>query len=214
MLLAELGPQPTDVDVDRAGAAVVLVAPHPRQQDLAGEHLAGVLREELEQLVLHVREVERATGDRCLVGLEVERQLAVLDELGARRPPRAPQQVADPGVQLARVERREAEVVVQLVSQFQLAQLGAREQQQQWADRVVALAQGPAERPSRLQIVIGADEGAGPTVGRFESVCRLDRAGGAPLVTAEVERLGQFGGWRVGEDEQWFHGRSGHSERR
>src|SRR5687768_11540272 len=35
VLLAELGPQPPDVDVDRAGAAVVLVAPHPRQQDLA-----------------------------------------------------------------------------------------------------------------------------------------------------------------------------------
>ena len=42
VLLAELGPQAPDVDVDRAGAAVVLVAPHPREQRLAGEHLAGV----------------------------------------------------------------------------------------------------------------------------------------------------------------------------
>ena len=29
VLLAELGPEAPDVDVDRAGAAVVLVAPHP-----------------------------------------------------------------------------------------------------------------------------------------------------------------------------------------
>ena len=29
VLLGELGPQPPDVDVDRAGPAVVLVAPHP-----------------------------------------------------------------------------------------------------------------------------------------------------------------------------------------
>src|SRR5688500_8741524 len=29
VLLAELGPQAPDVDVDRAGPAVVLVAPHP-----------------------------------------------------------------------------------------------------------------------------------------------------------------------------------------
>ena len=29
VLLAQLGPQASDVDVDRAGAAVVLVAPHP-----------------------------------------------------------------------------------------------------------------------------------------------------------------------------------------
>ena len=59
VLLAELGPQAPDVDVDGAGAAVVLVAPHPRQQRLAGEHLARVGGEELQQLVLHVGEVER-----------------------------------------------------------------------------------------------------------------------------------------------------------
>ena len=74
VLLAELRPEAPDVDVDRAGAAVVLVAPHPAEEDLAGEHLAGVLGEELEQLVLHVGHVERPPGDGRLVRLEVERR--------------------------------------------------------------------------------------------------------------------------------------------
>ena len=72
MLLAELGAQSADVDVDRARAAVVLVAPHAREQLLAGEHLAGMRDEELEQLVLHVGEVERLAVDRGLVRLEVQ----------------------------------------------------------------------------------------------------------------------------------------------
>ncbi len=40
VLLAQLGPQPADVDVHRAGPAVVLVAPDPAEQRLAGEDLA------------------------------------------------------------------------------------------------------------------------------------------------------------------------------
>src|SRR5688572_12782544 len=47
VLLAELGPQPADVDVDRPGASVVLVAPHPVEQHLPGEHLARVLARNL-----------------------------------------------------------------------------------------------------------------------------------------------------------------------
>ena len=43
VVAAELGPQTTDVDVDRAGAAEVVVAPHLLQQLLAGEDPARML---------------------------------------------------------------------------------------------------------------------------------------------------------------------------
>src|SRR4051812_16227535 len=111
VLLAELRPQPPDVDVDGAGPAVVLVAPHPGQERLAREDLAGVGGEELQQLVLHVGQVERASIARRLVGLEVEHELAVLDELGPRPPAGAPEQVLQPRLELAGLERAEAEVV-------------------------------------------------------------------------------------------------------
>ena len=82
VLLAELGPQATHVDVDGAGAAVVLVPPHPLEQLFAREHFAGVRDEELQQLVFHVREVERLAVHRGLVGLEVQHELAVRRDLG------------------------------------------------------------------------------------------------------------------------------------
>ena len=59
VLGAELGPQPPDVDVDRAGAAEVVVAPDLLQQLRPGEDPARVLGEELEQLELLEGEVER-----------------------------------------------------------------------------------------------------------------------------------------------------------
>src|SRR2546423_9267985 len=59
VLLAELGPQPPDVDVDGSRAAVVLVAPDACQKRLAREDLSGMGGEELQQLVLHVGQVER-----------------------------------------------------------------------------------------------------------------------------------------------------------
>ena len=130
VLLAELGPEPPHVDVDRARAAVVLVAPHPREQLLAGEHLARVRREELQQLVLHVREVERPVAERGLVGLEVEHEVAVLDDLGPRAPTGAPEQVAQPRLELLRVERREAEVVEEVLAQLELGELRAADEQQ------------------------------------------------------------------------------------
>src|SRR4029453_4241563 len=110
VLLAELGPEPPDVDVDGAGAAVVLVAPDPGQQGLAGEDLARGLGQELEQLVIHVGGVEGPAVDEGLVGLEVEDQRVVLDQLGLHPAARAPELVAQAGFQLPGVERREAEV--------------------------------------------------------------------------------------------------------
>src|SRR3954463_15144011 len=131
VLLAQLRPQAPDVDVDGAGAAVVLVAPHPAEQRLAREHLARMRREELQQLVLHVGEVERLALDGGLVGLEVEGELAVLDELRAGAPTRSPEEVLEPGLELARVERREAEVVEQIVAQLEIAELRAGHEEQQ-----------------------------------------------------------------------------------
>ena len=64
VLLAELGPQPPDVDVDGPRPAEVLVSPHPRQQHLTGEDLSRVSGEEAQQLVLHEGEVERTTRRR------------------------------------------------------------------------------------------------------------------------------------------------------
>ncbi len=89
MLLAELGPQTPDVDVDRPRAAVVLVAPDPAEQRLAGEDLARVRGQEAEQLVLHVGQVEDPPGDGGLVGLEVELQRPVLDERRCASPARS-----------------------------------------------------------------------------------------------------------------------------
>src|SRR5687768_1180273 len=111
VLLAELGPQAADVDVDRPRPAVVLVTPHAAEQDLAREHLAWVRGEELQQLVLHEREVERPPRDRRLVRLEVEHELPVLHQLGPRARARPPEQVLQPRLELAGMERVEAEVV-------------------------------------------------------------------------------------------------------
>src|SRR5439155_9905304 len=70
VLGTQLGPQPADVDVDRARAAVVVVAPDLLQQLGAGEDPAGVLREELDQLELLEGQVEHpATHLRGVGGL-------------------------------------------------------------------------------------------------------------------------------------------------
>ena len=206
MLLAELGAEATDVDVDRAGAAVVLVAPDPAEQRLAGEDLARVLRQELEQLVLHVREVERLTVDDGLVGLEVEHEVAVLDELGCGAEAGAPEQVAEPGLELAGVERIEAEVVVELVAQVELVEAVAADQQEQRLDGQVALADGPAQGPGRIALLVDDDDGAAPAVvGRLADGDALV-GHGLPGVAAQVEQAGQLRRRRIGVDEQRFHG--------
>jgi len=67
---AELGPQAPDVDIHRAGAAVVVVAPYFGQQLLPREDAAGVLGEVLEQLEFLERQVEcRAVDARRLACL-------------------------------------------------------------------------------------------------------------------------------------------------
>ena len=60
---AQLGAQPADVDVDGARAAGVAVAPDAREQLLAREDLPRALGQELEQLELLARQLERAAAE-------------------------------------------------------------------------------------------------------------------------------------------------------
>src|SRR5206468_359400 len=76
VLGAELGPQPPDVNVDRAGAAEVVVAPYFLQQLRAGEDPPRVLGEELQQLELLEGEVEHAAAQAGRIGGLVDGQLA------------------------------------------------------------------------------------------------------------------------------------------
>ena len=78
---AELGAQTADVDVDRACAAEVVVAPDLLQQLLAGEDPAGVLGEELEELELLEREVEGAVLELGGVGRVVDDEAARGDDV-------------------------------------------------------------------------------------------------------------------------------------
>src|SRR5439155_97155 len=118
---------------------VVLVPPHARQERLAREDLAGMRCQELQQLVLHVREVEWLALAGGLVRLEVEHELAVLDELGASASPCSPEEMLQARFELARMERREAEVVEHVVAQLEVVQLRARHEQQQRLEREITL---------------------------------------------------------------------------
>src|SRR5690606_30199825 len=100
-----------------------------------------------------------------LVRLQVEDELAVLDQLGPGAPAGAPEQVLQPRLELAGVERREQEVVEQIVAQVEVAELRARDQQEQRLERDVALAHGPADGERGLGLLVGADDRAGPAVG-------------------------------------------------
>jgi hypothetical protein len=132
VLLAQLGPQAPDVDVDGAGAAVVLVAPDPAEQGLAGEDLARVGGQEAQQLVLHVGEVEGPAGHRGLVGLEVEHEGAVLDELGSRPRPVRQKRWARRAAS-SRGGGQDAEVVEVVLAQLQVGDLVGRDDEQQRA---------------------------------------------------------------------------------
>ena len=123
--------------------------------------------------------------------------------------PRAPEQVLEAGLELARVERRQAEVVEEVVAQLEVAELGAADEQQQRLEREVALAQRPAEgegaAPGRRRRTTMAP--AQPSSGS-RRVDVASSADGLPRVAGQVERLGQLGRGRVGEEEEGFHQRA------
>src|SRR2546423_4798068 len=201
-LLPELGPKTADVDVDGPCPAVVLVPPDARQELLAGEHLARVGGEEPQELVLHVREVEGSAGHRRLVGLEVEDEVAILDDLGSRRPTRPPMQVPQARLELPRMERREAEIDEHVFAHLELGELRAGDEQEDRLERGVPLAQRTADPECALGVVVGADDCARPPVGRL--VLRGDRGvrDGLPRIAGEVERLREQRRRRVREDEE------------
>src|SRR5215471_3120670 len=101
--------------------------------------------EELQQLVLHVREVERTSAECSLVGLEVEHEVAVLDDLRACPATGPPEQVTQPRFELAGVERRQAEVVEEVLTQLELGELRAGDEQEDGLERRVALAERAAD---------------------------------------------------------------------
>ena len=72
------------MDVDGAGAAEVVVAPHLLEQLLAREHPTGVLRQELEQLELLEGQVEDPAAHLGGVGRVVDHDLAGPDDVGLR----------------------------------------------------------------------------------------------------------------------------------
>jgi hypothetical protein len=82
VLGAQLGPQPPDVDINRARAAEVVVAPDLLQQLRAGENPAGMLGEELEQFEFLEGEVEYPPAQPSRVGGLVDGQLAGADLVG------------------------------------------------------------------------------------------------------------------------------------
>ena len=85
VLFAELGAQTTDVNVDRARTAVVLVAPHPRQQLLAVNTLPGwVTKNFSSSYSMYVRS-SGLPRDRGLVRLEVEDEITVRRDFGLNR---------------------------------------------------------------------------------------------------------------------------------
>src|SRR4051794_6680584 len=81
VLRPELRAQPSDVDVDGPGAAEVVVAPDLLEQLLAGEDAARVLGQELEELELLEREVERSPADLRRVRRLVDDHLTGPDDV-------------------------------------------------------------------------------------------------------------------------------------
>ena len=78
-------------------------------------------------------------------------------------PPGAPEQVAQAGLELLRVERGQAEVVEQVLAELELGELRARHEQQQRLERQVALAQRAAQRERALGVVVGDDDARRPS---------------------------------------------------
>ena len=171
MLFAELGPQAADVHVDGAGPAVVLVAPDPAEQGLAGEDLGRMAGQEAQELVLHVGEVEDAPGHGGLVGLEVQHERPVLDDVGTHALARAPEEVLQARHQLLGPGRQHAEVVVEVVAQEELAHLLLPDAEEKRGQGYLAQAQVAAEghgrrscrrrHHQRTRVAPGAAVGAG-----------------------------------------------------
>ena len=142
---------------------------------------------------------------RGLVGLQVEHQGTVFDEVRAGAPTGPPEHVGQPGVELLGLPRGDAEVIEEVFAQLELSELGAGYDQQQRRHRQIPLAHRPAQGERRLRIDVGADDGAGPSLVRFDPFGGVSRSGGLPGVAGQVEGLSQGRRGRIGEEKQRLH---------
>ncbi len=193
------------MDIDRSGAAVVVVAPDPAQQGLPGEHLAGVRGEELQQLVLHIGEVERLAVDGGLVRLEVHPERAVLDDLGPGDLATATEKVLEASLELDRLERVETEVVEEIFTEVERSEMATADQQQHRTDMDIAAADRSAQAKGLVGFVAGHDDCADPAVGGLLAARRVEIGRCLPRPATQVESLGELGWGGGGEDEKRIH---------
>src|SRR5690606_22838727 len=77
----DLGAQALDVHVEGLGVPDVVVAPHPVDQGVAGQHPTRVLGQQREQLELLERELHLLTANGALAALGVDPTVTDLDHL-------------------------------------------------------------------------------------------------------------------------------------
>ena len=110
------------------------------------------------------------------------------------------------------MERRQAEVVVQVVAEIEIAELCAADQQQQWFERTVGLAHRASNRERGFGIAIGANDGARPSGIGLGSTGHVFVGDGFPLPAGEIECLRELRYRRIGKDQQRLVHRSPHRE--
>src|SRR3954454_8712242 len=103
--VAELAPQLCDVHVDGTGPAGIRHAPDEVEQPLTGEDDARMLEEAREEVELLARQLDQRAGNRHLVGVAAQDDLACSEHLVLGAVLGAPQDGLDSGRQLARRER-------------------------------------------------------------------------------------------------------------
>ena len=164
MFFAEFGAQSPHMHIDGAGATVILVSPDSIQKCLASKDLARVGGEESEEFVFHVGEVERATSDRGLIGLDVEEQWSVFEKFRSGAATGSPEKVPKAGFELAGVRWVNDEIVEELVSVVELVKLGPRHDGQKGRYGDVAFAEFAAKRPCAFGVVDYGDDCGRPSV--------------------------------------------------
>src|SRR5215213_7208265 len=116
-----LFPEVGDVDVDQVGRQAELLVPHPREEELAGEHPTRVSGHELEQLVLAGCQFYLSVGATHLAGGGVDLEVRYAQHLVPFRPP---QERTDAGQKLLDVERLGEVVVCAEVEAVDLVERG------------------------------------------------------------------------------------------
>ncbi len=80
------------------------------------------------------------------------------------------------------MERRQAEVVEQVVAELEVGQLHSGHEQEHGLERDVPPAQGAAQRERAVGVGVGHHDGAGPAVGRLDGGGGLDRGRALPRI--------------------------------